>query len=231
MTQKAKNSDQNLTLIIAIIVAVAIVGAFGFIFLSSQNSLTSSNINYSEIPQGRQDDGGFVLGDPNAPVTIVAFEDFLCPHCQAYKSTVNQFIEQYVVTGQARFEYRMLPAVDPSGSPLSARLVECSDILREGTFWEAHDVMFELASATRFNDRTPRQFADRMDLNYSDVLDCVTEADQVSIDTQLATQLGASGTPSVFVRIGDNTPVQWNNVAQPSLEQLGFIVQSAQASG
>ena len=41
----------------------------------------------------------------------------------------EQFINDYVATGLARFEYRFLPAVDPTYSPLSAKLAECADIL------------------------------------------------------------------------------------------------------
>ena len=58
---------------------------------------------FADIPQSRTEDGAFVLGDPDAPVTIVEFADFMCPHCQAYQTTVNRFIEQYVATGQAKF--------------------------------------------------------------------------------------------------------------------------------
>ncbi|MBC7812031.1 MAG: hypothetical protein H7175_12830, partial [Burkholderiales bacterium] len=33
---------------------------------------------YNGMIAERTADGGFILGDPNAPVTIVAFEDFTC---------------------------------------------------------------------------------------------------------------------------------------------------------
>ena len=37
--------------------------------------------DYAGLSTFRRADGGFVLGEPDAPVTIVAFEDFFCPHC------------------------------------------------------------------------------------------------------------------------------------------------------
>ena len=133
------------------------------------------------------------MGDPTAPITIVAFEDFLCGHCQSYKSTVDQLISQYVTKGMARFEYRFTPVVDPAYSRLTAQLAECADTLKPGSFWNAHDRLYELASARRFNDSSARTFADMMDIPYTDLLECTPDATQVDVDTQLATQLQVRG--------------------------------------
>lgn len=229
MTQKSKNknSDKQTMMIIGGVVAAAIIVAAIFIVISSQSSVSSSNVNYAEIPQAQQADGGFVLGDPDAPITIVAFEDFLCPHCQSYKSTTEQFIEQYVATGLARFEYRMLPAVDAIYSPQAAQLAECADIIEPGSFWDAHDALFDIASSVRFNNSSARTFAERMDISYSDLLECLPEADQYIADTQLADQLGATGTPTVMVRYGDSIPQLSQFGQQPNFEQLGILVETA----
>lgn len=228
MTTKRKNSDNKNLMIIGGVVSAAIVVAIIVIVISGQSTLGTSSVDYSKIPQGRQADGGFVLGDPNAPITIVAFEDFLCPHCQRYEPTVDAFIENYVAKGLARFEYRMLPAVDATYSPLAAKFVECAGELKEGAFWPAHDLMFELASSSRFNNSTPRTFADRIGIPYADLLECTSDADQVNVDTALANTVGASGTPTVMVRYGDELPQYSQFGQQPTLEQLGLIVASAQ---
>lgn len=222
---KNKNSDNKNMMIIGGVVVAAIIVAIAVIMMSSQSSLGGVSVDYSAIPQERLADGGFVLGNPEAPVTIVAFEDFLCPHCQAYKSVTSQFIKQYVATGIARFEYRFLPAVDPTYSALSAKFAECADILKPGSFWNAHDVMFELASAARFNNSTPRTFAERMDIPYTDLLECSgDEANQVNVDLELARELGATGTPTVMVRYNGSSPQPSPFGQQPSFEQLGVII-------
>ncbi len=227
MTQKRKNSDKQTLMIIGGVVAAALVVSIVFILVSSQSSFSSASVDYSTIPQERQADGGFVIGDPDAPVTIVAFEDFLCPHCQRYEATTAQFISQYVATGLAKFEYRFLPAVDATYSPMAAKLAECAEILKPGSFWDAHDALFDIASSARFSNSSPRTFADRMDIPYTDLLECQQDANQVNIDMQLADQLGVSGTPTILVRYGDSRPQSSQFGQQPTFEQLGLIVQSA----
>ena len=160
-------------------------------------------IDYSEIEQSRTEDGGFLLGDPDAPITIVEFADFMCPHCQTYHSTVQEIIREYVVTGQAKFEYRFFPVVDPNLSPITARMVECADILQPGSFWSAHDVMFELTTA-QFNSLSPFTFAARTGLDYDELATCVQEdANQVETDVELAQVAEITGTPSLLVRYDD----------------------------
>lgn len=44
------------------------------------------------------------LGDPDAPVTIVEYSSFTCPHCATFNQGVyRQILEHYVETGQVRF--------------------------------------------------------------------------------------------------------------------------------
>ncbi len=159
--------------------------------------------DYDSIPQARTADGAFVLGDPQAPITVVEFADFLCPHCQTYHTTMRQVIETHVVSGQARLEYRLFPVVDPYASTLTANLVECAEILVPGSFWRAHDLMYALTSAG-YSGLTPFTFASRAGLNYNAMTACVNEqADQVVADSELAQSTGVTGTPSILLRLAD----------------------------
>lgn len=169
--------------------------------------LESTN-DYSDVHQERTEDGGYILGDPDAPITIIAFEDFLCPHCQEYEeTTLGRFIEEQVLTGKARFEYRFMPAIDPTYSFLVANMVECSETLDPGSFWTAHDIMFQLATQRRFGADTSTLFADAMGLNETALLDCAMSGDhQIDVDRKYGEELGVRGTPTVFVRYGNGDP-------------------------
>lgn len=226
MTQKVKNSprDNQQMLLIGIIVAAVVIAVVAIFISRNALNPNAMTIDYSKIPQGRTEDGGFILGDPNAPVTVIAFEDFLCPHCQDYQGTIKQFINTQVATGKARFEYRFLPAIDPTYSFLMANLAECSEILRPNSFWEAHDKLFEINSRARYDNSTARTFSEAMGLDYSKVLDCASdpETNQINTDRALGDTLGVSGTPTVFIKYGDNEPVLQS--PPPNSDQLAALV-------
>ena len=224
---KRKNPARKTRLIVGAIVILAVAVAAAFVYFSSQTQLSSDAVDYAGIPQGRQPDGGFVIGPVEAPVTIVAFEDFLCGHCQRYKATVDRLISEYVAKGLARFEYRFMPVVSPAYSPMAAKLTECAETLRPGSFWRAHDVMFEIASARQYSDNSSRTFADTMDMSYADLLACTSDAQQMDTDIQLGTQLGVTGTPTVFIRYGDGPPQPSPMSKQPSFEQLAALIDAA----
>ncbi|MDE2951230.1 MAG: thioredoxin domain-containing protein [Chloroflexota bacterium] len=224
---KSKNSVKRTRLIVVAVVVIAAAVAAAFVLISNQSAGSTDAYDYSQIPQERQPDGGFVLGDPGAPVTIVAFEDFLCGHCQRYKAHVEKLISEYVAKGLARFEYRFTPVVDPSYSWQTAKLAECAESLRPGSFWNAHDALYEIASARQFSDNSSRIFAERMDMSYAELLTCTRDADQVNKDLQLANQLGVTGTPTVFVRYGDGFPQPFPFGKQPNFEQLATIIDGA----
>lgn len=200
---KGAKGQQNLTIIIVIaVVAIFAVGAA--IFMSSQEKSSASDIDYSAIPQERTEDGAFILGDPNAPITIVEFADFLCPHCQAYEPTIERFVEEYVATGQARFEFRMLATQDLS--PYVFSVAECADAQVDNGFWVAHDELFYLANRG-YRDDIGREVSERMGLNYAELLECTSESSQVENDARVANSQGVSGTPAVRVRY-NNGPMQ-----------------------
>lgn len=162
---------------------------------------------YADVPMSRTDDGAFVLGDPDAPVKIIEFSDFLCTSCQNYEPVISSFIREFVVTGQAKFEYRKFLVVDPELSVLSAGLVECADTMQSGLFWRAHDEMFRMVSGMGFTAESYADFADSLGLDPEALLACAAEAGQYRVDADYGLSLGVSGTPSLFVQYGQSEPL------------------------
>ncbi|MXX51748.1 MAG: thioredoxin domain-containing protein, partial [Chloroflexi bacterium] len=75
--------------------------------------LAQSDDPYADIAKTRAPDGAFVLGEADAAVKLIEFSDFLCGSCQRYEPIIADFIRDYVLTGQAQFEYRIFPVIDP----------------------------------------------------------------------------------------------------------------------
>lgn len=206
MVQKVKNDPKQQTrLLLGAVLVGALVIAVGFIVLSaSGGGLTRANIDYSAIPTTKAPDGAIVLGNPEARFTLVVFEDFMCGYCQTYEPELETYIKEMVVSGRARFEFRMLQSSSPS--PLMFQLAECAETIKPGSFYAAREELFYLARTGWRADSSPRSFASALGLNYNDVLKCQATATQYVTDAQLARQLGAQGTPSVFIRIDNSQP-------------------------
>ena len=66
----------------------------------------STVINADEVRDGVAF-GDLVMGNPDAPVTIVEYASLTCSHCAAFHTDVFPAIkEQYIATGKVRFVYR-----------------------------------------------------------------------------------------------------------------------------
>ncbi|UWQ18166.1 DsbA family protein [Jannaschia sp. M317] len=57
--------------------------------------------------QGTIDIPEMTLGDPNAPVKVVEYASYTCPHCAAFHAdTFKAFKTDYIDTGKVHFTYR-----------------------------------------------------------------------------------------------------------------------------
>lgn len=155
---------------------------------------------YEGIPFGRTADGAFVLGSPDAPITLVEFADFMCPHCQDYHSTITQFIAQYVKTGLARFEYRLYPIVHPTYSVYTAQLAECVEEQLSGGFWPAGDILYGLATAGQIGPDTSNVLGDALGISAEKLDACIETAVQYETDLGVGESMGVSGTPTTLIR-------------------------------
>ena len=137
--------------------------------------------DYAGLSTFRRDDGAFVLGDPDAPLTIVAFEDFFCPHCQVYAETVRQFIDAYVRSGRANFEFRLYPLINPQYSTTAAKVAECVAVQDLGQFWDAHDLLFQFAATNNAADMAD-DIASLLALDAAALSDCLERSMQFLVD-------------------------------------------------
>jgi protein-disulfide isomerase len=83
-------------------------------------------------------EGGFLMGNPNAPVKVVEYASMTCPHCAEFShSGAQPLIDKYVKTGQVSFELRNFVR-DPADLAASL-LARCSG---PGPFFQLTDQMF-----------------------------------------------------------------------------------------
>lgn len=182
------------------------------------------------LPQSRTEDGAFVLGYPDAPITIIEFADFACPHCQNYRSTINSLIANEIAAGDAKLEFRLLPTAGGAQTQYAGAVAECAGELRTGGFWQAHELLYELAIARRYNETLSLVVAEELDINALAMLGCMMRADQPEVDSEFAADLGVNGTPAILVRVNDQAPtyITYGNVTYdrggPPLEVISELI-------
>ncbi len=147
-----------------------------------------------------------VMGDPDAPVTIIEYASLTCPHCANFhRDTLPKLKAEWIDTGRAKLIYRDYPT-DPVALALYAAMVaRCAPEDRYFVFLNA----FFLNQKTWKFSRSPleslAQIARLGGMSREDVDACLQNEDllkglnQVAIDGQ--TKHGIESTPS-FV-IGD----------------------------
>ena len=148
-----------------------------------------------------------VLGNPDAPVTIVEFSDYECPFCKRhYDQTHLQLVKNYIDTGKVKLVFRDLPL--SFHDPMATTEAIAANCAREqggdGAYWKFHDTMFEKTTSNG-NGLTKdqlNQFATDQGLNAANFKTCVDSEkfkDEVSKDLADASTAGATGTPSFVI--------------------------------
>jgi protein-disulfide isomerase len=226
----AARPNNQLPLIIGAIVGVAAIAVLVLIALSGQGG---ESFSYDTFSPSHAGDGGFMLGDPNAPVTIIEFADYACPACQQYHPEMTQFISEFVGAGKAAFEYRVFPTAGQQRTVFAGEIAACMGEENPLYFWTALGRFTTLAQQGRYDD-APRIIAQELGLNYADLLSCQQTSTYVDESVSLGEQLRVSGTPAVRIRYGDSTPtvVSWGGQTYDRggvpLDVLRQVVNAAQ---
>jgi protein-disulfide isomerase len=71
--------------------------------------------------------GDHVLGKADAPVTIVEYASFTCPHCATFHAgTFKKLKEKYIDTGKVKLIFRPFPTAPAQLSVAAAMLAHCA---------------------------------------------------------------------------------------------------------
>jgi protein-disulfide isomerase len=153
-----------------------------------------------------------VLGDANAPFTIVEFSDYDCPFCKLFhQTTYKDLKKEYIDTGKVKFVYRDLPLAQIH--PLATEKALAANCSREqggdAAYYKFHDEIFirgEQLKATLTKDDLKKIAADfKLNTNqFNQCLDSEKYLAEVQSDMKAANELEIFGTPTFI--IGKSTP-------------------------
>jgi protein-disulfide isomerase len=145
-----------------------------------------------------------ILGDVNAPVTLIEFSDYQCPFCgRFFRDTLPRLKKDYIEKGKVRYVFRDFPilSIHPQAQK-AAEAAQCSG--EQGKYWEMHDLIFENQRAVNIEDL--KGHAEKVGINVEDFNKCLDEGkyeEEIKKDIQAGQRAGVRGTPS-FV-LGNTT--------------------------
>lgn len=185
----------------------------GVVMLSNRGT-SAADVAPPDVPAEWVNDN--VLGNPDAPVTVQAWEDFLCPACQQWTAQVKpNLFRDYIQTGDVKLEFHHFPLqMHAPGAEMAAMAAECA--ADQGAFWPYHDRLFIEASRGQPAMRVERliDYAKDLGLDERAFQQCITSQEHRNAVTASVTQaiaLGLGSTPSILVddQLVDN-PFDYN---------------------
>ncbi|MEK7464963.1 MAG: DsbA family protein [Patescibacteria group bacterium] len=227
--------ERNLIVPSSIVVAGVIVAAAvvyvggGFGPKGSGNSATAGGGAPNQTQSGGQtpadlSDDDPVLGNPDAPVTMIEFSDFQCPFCgRFWQQTLPAIKAKYIETGTVKFVYRDFPISSiHSEAEKAAEAGECAD--EQGKFWEYHDRIFQ--GQDELGEASLKRWAAELGLNaaqFNTCLDSGKYTDEVAKDFQDGQAAGVTGTPTFFINgqsvVGALPFAQFQTILDAALKQ------------
>jgi len=197
----------------------------GVVMLSNRGASGAAEIAPPDVPAEWVNRN--VLGNPDAPVTVQTWEDFLCPACEKWASDVEPILfRDYIQSGDVKLEFRHFPLqIHSPGSELGAMASECA--ADQGAFWPYHDRIFREA-ANRGQPALQMEklvdYAGDLGLDEKQFLQCLsgqTHRDAVTASVTEAITMGLNSTPSILVdgQLMDN-PFDYNALKTQIDQQL-----------
>jgi len=187
----------------SIIIAAIIIGG-AVLYKPGQGvaNRPSETANASDVinPVAPSIDDDFVLGDSEAPVTMIVFGDYQCPYCKKmFDETETKIRTKYVDTGMVQMVYRDYPL--DSIHPFARKAAEASQCAGDqGSYWQYHDALFAKQAEIPALNFTELAVSMKLDGTIFD--ECLSSGKftaEVEKDSQDGQALGIEGTPASYI--------------------------------
>ncbi|MEX2016882.1 MAG: thioredoxin domain-containing protein [Candidatus Pacearchaeota archaeon] len=167
---------------------------------SDVNAGSDSGGGYSGTVSASADDDA-VLGDANAPITIIEFSDYQCPFCAKFWSETLPLIKKnYIDTGKVKLVFRDFPLtnIHPMAQP-AAEAAECVRKVAgsDEAYFKYHDKLFE--NQNSLSESNLKTWAKQQGQNIDSCLDSGEFTDEVLADMADGSAAGVTGTPGFVI--------------------------------
>lgn len=144
-----------------------------------------------------------ILGNANAPITLVEFGDYQCHFCNVFfHSTEDDILKKYIETGKVRMIFKDFNIIGPDSINASHGAHCASD---QELFWEYHDILYSNWTGENngwASSENLGKFAEEIGSNMDEWTECIASANHSQIilaSNEDAKSLGLTGTPAFFI--------------------------------
>jgi protein-disulfide isomerase len=147
--------------------------------------------------------GSPILGDPNAPITLVEFGDYQCHYCNVFFQSIEKdIVKNYVDTGKVKIIFKDYNIIGED-SVIASQGAHCAN--DQGLFWEYHDILYSNWTGENNGWASSENlaiFAQQIDLNMNKWSECMKKGSHSQIilkSNDDARTLELTGTPAFFI--------------------------------
>ncbi|KKP98618.1 MAG: DSBA oxidoreductase [Parcubacteria group bacterium GW2011_GWD2_38_12] len=204
-----------------ILISVAIFWNKNNINENLPSAILPMNISENErvkIPTNSKDP---ILGNPQAPITIVEFYDFQCGYCKIFaQDTLPQILNEYVKSGKIKFIFKDFSVLGED-SKTAAIAANCA--FEQNKFLEFHDGLYSLKDENKiFSKESILSLAQKLNLNIFKFNDCIglsKNKELIDEDIKEGKLSGVRGTPTIFINGIKISGAQSFSFIAPIIEQ------------
>ena len=142
---------------------------------------------------------GYVMGKPDAPVTMVEFTDLQCPFCRQFSITSFEEIKKnWIDTGKLRYISRDFPLDFHAQAMPAARAARCAG--EQGKFWELRMTLMKNANLLTSEYISKAATELKLDMRPFTACSASTKYDaEIQAEMQEGARLGVGGTPTFII--------------------------------
>jgi protein-disulfide isomerase len=147
--------------------------------------------------------GSPILGDPDAPITLVEFGDYQCHYCNVFFQSIEKdILKNYVNTGKVKIIFKDYNIIGED-SVKASQGAHCAN--DQGLFWEYHDILYSNWTGENNGWASSENlaiFAQQIGLNMNKWSECMNKGSHSQIilkSNDDARTLQLTGTPAFFI--------------------------------
>ena len=149
------------------------------------------------------ENGSPIIGEPNAPITILEWGDYQCTFCYKFhQNTLDIIKEDFIKSGKVNLVFKDFP-LNGADSLLAAEASYCAE--DQGKYWQYHDELYKNWGGEKTGWVTREsldRFANSVNLDLIEFNECLDDhkyQDRVKALYEFGKELGIDATPSFLI--------------------------------